>query len=75
MLESRRWPCPLQPHQWITTARYLEMLNINLIIVKIMVMTTFNIIHIMMTNARCPDLLTLSLSSSPPDSSVRFGSK
>ena len=41
----------MQPHQWITTARYLELLNINLIIVKIMVMTTFNIIHIMMTNA------------------------
>ena len=67
----------MQPHQWITTARYLELLNINLIIVKIMdmVMITFNIIHIMITNARCPDLLTLSLSSSPPDSSARSGSK
>ena len=65
----------MQPHQWITTARYLELLNINLIIVKIMVMIIFNIINIMMTNARCPDLLTLSLSSSPPASSVRFGSK
>ena len=65
----------MQLHQWITTARYLELLNINLIIVKIMVSTIFNIIHIMITNARCPDLLTLSLSSSPPDSSVRFGLK
>ena len=64
----------MQLHQWITTARYLELLNIYLIIVKIMVMTTLNIIHFI-TNARCPDLLTLSLSSSPPDSIVRFGSK